>query len=128
MPSASSAAPARPPAASADPLPCQRGGSELWFSELPAELEQAKAHCQHCPLRTACLAGALERAARIACAEVPSRPHGAGALSSPARCRGVVKLDRRQSEARSEEFIKAWVAGRLPDDPGGFRVCGEVVT
>jgi hypothetical protein len=38
------------------------------------------------------------------------------------------QLDRRQSETRSEEFIKAWVAGRLPDDAGGFRVCGEVVT
>jgi hypothetical protein len=42
--------------------------------------------------------------------------------------RPVVKLDRRQSEARSEEFIKAWEAARLPDDAGGFRVCGEVVT
>ena len=41
---------------------------------------------------------------------------------------GVVKLDRRQSEARSGEFIKAWEAARLPDDAGGFRVCGEVVT
>jgi hypothetical protein len=40
---------------------------------------------------------------------------------------GVVKLDRRQSEARSEEFIKAWEAARLPDDADGFRVCGEVV-
>ena len=34
---------------------------------------------------------------------------------------GVVKLDRRQSEARSEEFIKAREAARLPDDAGGFR-------
>jgi len=41
---------------------------------------------------------------------------------------GVVKLDCRQSEARSEEFINAWEAARLPDDAGGFRVCGEVVT
>ena len=41
---------------------------------------------------------------------------------------GVVKLDRRQSAARSEEFIEAWEAARLPDDAGGFRVCGEVVT
>jgi hypothetical protein len=40
----------------------------------------------------------------------------------------VVKLDRRQSEARSGEFIKAREAARLPDDAGGFRVCGEVVT
>jgi hypothetical protein len=41
---------------------------------------------------------------------------------------GVVKLDRRQSEARSGEFIKAREAARLPDDAGGFRVCGVVVT
>jgi hypothetical protein len=41
---------------------------------------------------------------------------------------GVVELDRRQGEARSEEFIKAWEAARLPDDAGGFRVCGGVVT
>lgn len=59
MPSASSATPARPPGALAGPLSCQRGGGELWFSDLPAELEQAKAHCHQCPLRTACLAGSL---------------------------------------------------------------------
>jgi WhiB family transcriptional regulator, redox-sensing transcriptional regulator len=29
---------------------------------MPAELEQAKAYCQQCPLRAACLAGAIERA------------------------------------------------------------------
>jgi len=40
----------------------------------------------------------------------------------------VVKLDRRQSEASSGEFIKALEAARLPDDVGGFRMCGEVVT
>jgi Transcription factor WhiB len=34
----------------------------MWFSELPHELEQAKVCCRQCPLRTACLAGALERA------------------------------------------------------------------
>lgn len=42
-------------------LPCQRGESDMWFSELPGELEQAKEFCQPCRLRTACLAGALER-------------------------------------------------------------------
>lgn len=45
-----------------EPLPCHRVQSDLWFSELPAELEQAKAFCRPCRLRTACLAGALERA------------------------------------------------------------------
>ena len=38
MPSASSSAPARPPAALAEPLPCRRGHGELWFAELPDEL------------------------------------------------------------------------------------------
>ena len=37
-------------------------GLNLWFSELPGELDQAKASGQECPLRTACLAGAIERA------------------------------------------------------------------
>jgi hypothetical protein len=40
----------------------------------------------------------------------------------------MFKLDRRQSETMSEEFIKAWEAARLPDDADGFRLCGEVVT
>ncbi|HEX6527121.1 MAG TPA: WhiB family transcriptional regulator [Streptosporangiaceae bacterium] len=62
MPSASGAGSAPPPATLSDLLPCQHGGGEKWFSELPDELEQAKVCCQQCPLRTACLAGALERA------------------------------------------------------------------
>jgi WhiB family transcriptional regulator, redox-sensing transcriptional regulator len=41
-------------------LPCG-ANSGLWFSDLPAELELAKAACQPCPLRQACLAGAVER-------------------------------------------------------------------
>jgi WhiB family redox-sensing transcriptional regulator len=32
-------------------LPCQRENPELWFSEQPADLEQAKAHCRDCPVR-----------------------------------------------------------------------------
>jgi len=43
------------------PLPCQRENPQLWFSELPADLELAKAHCRPCPIRGLCLAGALER-------------------------------------------------------------------
>jgi WhiB family redox-sensing transcriptional regulator len=42
-------------------LPCG-ANAQLWFSEQVAELEQAKAACQGCPLRQPCLAGALERA------------------------------------------------------------------
>lgn len=42
-------------------LPCQENPADLWFAELPHEVEQAKALCQACPLRQECLAGALER-------------------------------------------------------------------
>ena len=42
-------------------LPCG-ANAQLWFSEQVADLEQAKTACRSCPLRQACLAGALERA------------------------------------------------------------------
>ena len=43
------------------PLPCRVEDPELWFAESPAQLEQAKALCVDCPIRNACLAGALDR-------------------------------------------------------------------
>lgn len=43
-------------------LPCQEHPADLWFAELPQEVEQAKALCQPCPVREQCLAGALQRA------------------------------------------------------------------
>lgn len=49
---------ASPPAQA---LPCQESPSDLWFAELPAEVEEAKALCLGCPIREACLAGALQR-------------------------------------------------------------------
>jgi WhiB family redox-sensing transcriptional regulator len=42
-------------------LPCRAQDGELWFADDPAELELAKALCGDCPVRAACLAGALER-------------------------------------------------------------------
>ena len=42
-------------------FPCQEEDGELWFAQDPKDLEQAKAHCTDCPIRTACLTGALER-------------------------------------------------------------------
>jgi WhiB family transcriptional regulator, redox-sensing transcriptional regulator len=42
-------------------LPCRVADADLWFAEIPAQLEQAKALCADCPARLACLAGALER-------------------------------------------------------------------
>lgn len=41
-------------------LPC-RGDPELFFAELPDDVERAKVLCRGCPARLACLAGAMER-------------------------------------------------------------------
>jgi WhiB family redox-sensing transcriptional regulator len=58
-------APKAPPVAALNPdahgLPCELNGGEMWFAESPSELERAKALCLACPVRTACLAGAVER-------------------------------------------------------------------
>jgi len=42
-------------------LACGVHGPELFFSELPADIEHAKSLCQECPVRPECLDGALER-------------------------------------------------------------------
>jgi WhiB family transcriptional regulator, redox-sensing transcriptional regulator len=42
-------------------LPCLRHDPELWFAQYPAQIEQAKALCGECPVRDACLTGALAR-------------------------------------------------------------------
>ena len=42
-------------------LPCRVHDPELWFAELPADVEAAKALCTGCPLVELCLEGALER-------------------------------------------------------------------
>lgn len=42
-------------------LPCHTYGPELFFAEAPGDLEIAKALCQDCPVRPACLQGALNR-------------------------------------------------------------------
>ncbi|MPQ99857.1 WhiB family transcriptional regulator [Modestobacter sp. I12A-02628] len=43
-------------------LPCRVQDPDLWFAEAPAQLEIAKELCSTCPVRAACLAGALDRA------------------------------------------------------------------
>ncbi len=57
--------PPSPPLRPVDPavsgLPCELSDPEMWFAEAPAELERAKVLCADCPVRPACLAGALER-------------------------------------------------------------------
>ena len=42
-------------------LPCRAADEDLWFSDQPADLERAKELCADCPIRQACLVGALER-------------------------------------------------------------------
>ncbi|WP_205305088.1 WhiB family transcriptional regulator [Nocardioides sp. 616] len=41
--------------------PCRVNDPELWFAERPEDVEHAKSLCQGCPVRTQCLAEALER-------------------------------------------------------------------
>jgi len=43
-------------------LPCRAFDAELFFAESPEDVEYAKSLCRNCPVRTACLAGALDRA------------------------------------------------------------------
>jgi WhiB family transcriptional regulator, redox-sensing transcriptional regulator len=45
----------------AQELPCRLNDPELFFAESPADVELAKALCRTCPLRSECLAGALDR-------------------------------------------------------------------
>lgn len=42
-------------------LPCRGPEQRLWFTETADATRRAKELCQDCPVRTACLAGALER-------------------------------------------------------------------
>jgi len=42
-------------------LPCWDCDPDMFFPELPADVERAKAICRDCPVRRACLEAALER-------------------------------------------------------------------
>ena len=56
-------------------LPCRAYDPEVFFAETPADVEFAKAICVECPVKAACLAGALER----------REPWGVWAVSSSSR-------------------------------------------
>jgi WhiB family transcriptional regulator, redox-sensing transcriptional regulator len=59
-PARSSPEPVAPGARSASSTPCM-DDPDLFFAELPADVESAKALCRGCAMRLACLSGALER-------------------------------------------------------------------
>jgi len=42
-------------------LPCHRVDPDLFFAESPVDVERAKALCIDCPIRSTCLAEAIER-------------------------------------------------------------------
>ncbi|WP_425565839.1 WhiB family transcriptional regulator [Pseudonocardia ailaonensis] len=42
-------------------LPCHRADPALWFAESPEDLDRAKHLCTPCPIRMACLEGAVRR-------------------------------------------------------------------
>lgn len=52
---------ALPGTSAARALPCQTRHPELWFSDNPDEEARARELCWTCPVRQACLAGALDR-------------------------------------------------------------------
>lgn len=43
-------------------IPCQTSDPDLWFAEGTDTTEHARELCRRCPVRAACLVGALERA------------------------------------------------------------------
>ena len=42
-------------------LPCRTSDPDLWFADTPADLRLAQLLCGRCPIRRACLDGALRR-------------------------------------------------------------------
>lgn len=42
-------------------IPCVVGPADLWFSDVPEEIDRARGACVRCPLRRECLTGALNR-------------------------------------------------------------------
>lgn len=94
-------------------LPCRQYDADLWFSDTPAELEIAKALCGDCPLRSECLASAVERREPwgVWGGEIFER----GAVVPRKRPRGRPRKDaaaadaqaRAQARARAEELTCA---------------------
>ncbi len=89
-------------------IPCQQEDPELWFAEKPEDVEFAKALCHTCPVREACLDGALER----------REPWGvwggelflSGAVVARKKPRGRPRKDAASVEAATIAFASAQAA------------------
>jgi WhiB family redox-sensing transcriptional regulator len=80
--------------------PCRSYDPELWFAERPDEVALAQALCGDCPLRAACLAGALERREPwgVWGGELFERGSVVARKRRPGRPRKDDHLDRRAAE------------------------------
>ena len=87
------------------PVPCRDGDARLWFAEDPEDLELAKAHCRGCPLRAACLAGAIER--REPCGVWGGEIFDRGQILPAKRRRGRPDADRPVRPARAAASARA---------------------
>jgi WhiB family redox-sensing transcriptional regulator len=85
--------------------PCRSYDPELWFAERPDEVALAQALCGDCPLRTACLAGALERREPwgVWGGELFERGSVVARKRRPGRPRKDDHLDRRAAEIALEQ-------------------------
>lgn len=89
-------------------VPCHVEDPDLWFAEDPGALEQAKAMCEHCPIRRECLNAALER----------QEPWGVwggeilvrGAIVARKRPRGRPRKDAGRTDSEGIEGAKETVA------------------
>ncbi|MGH3734974.1 MAG: WhiB family transcriptional regulator [Micromonosporaceae bacterium] len=86
-------------------LPCREYDPDLWFADVPAELEVAKVLCGECPLRVECLASALERREPwgVWGGEIFER----GAVVARKRPRGRPRKDAAAAEAKARAAVRA---------------------
>ncbi len=101
--------------------PCRSYDPELWFAERPDEVALAQTLCGDCALRTACLAGALDRREPwgVWGGELFERGAVVARKRRPGRPRKDDHLDRRAAEvaleARMAELTRELAAQPEPD-------------
>lgn len=102
-----------------DQAACRGAGSDLFFSEDLRTQERAKAVCQGCPARTACLLDALER----------REEHGVWGGRTPKEreklLRQILGADRRRYEVTSQALDGRPCSrcGKAPARDAGKHLC-----